>query len=61
MFIRGNCGWGNVVERMGGVVRGCWLATPGSFSPCLLEEFVVMPNHGIGIVVWNGVVTKMQE
>lgn len=34
----------------GRVVRECWAAIPGHFGQCVLDEFVIMPNHFHGII-----------
>ena len=39
------------LNQMGHIVRQCWLAIPDHVPPVLLDEFVVMPNHVLGIIV----------
>jgi REP element-mobilizing transposase RayT len=36
---------------LGKIVRECWDAIPEHFASVALDQFVVMPNHGHGIIV----------
>ncbi len=54
--------FGNVVDgkmklnSFGKIVHDCWFDLPNHYSNCLLDAFVVMPNHVHGVVgiVGNG-------
>ena len=38
------------LSKMGTIVKKCWLNLPNHYSNCILDEFVIMPNHIHGIV-----------
>ncbi len=42
-----------VLNRFGNVVKLCWLDLPYHYWNCILDEFIVMPNHIHGIIVIN--------
>ena len=35
------------------IVRRCWLDLPNHYPECLLDEFIIMPNHIHGIIIIN--------
>ena len=43
------------LNRLGRLVRKCWVALPEHFAQVVLHEFVVMPNHLHGLIQISGV------
>ncbi|MBX3043464.1 MAG: hypothetical protein KIT33_05120 [Candidatus Kapabacteria bacterium] len=49
-----------ILNEYGAIVEKCWFDLPNHYKNCLLDEFIIMPNHIHGIViienynVWNG-------
>lgn len=41
------------LNDMGTIVRQCWNDIPRHFSHAIIDEFIVMPNHIHGIVIFN--------
>ena len=39
-----------ILNEYGKIARNCWLDLPNHYYNCLLDEFVIMPNHIHGIV-----------
>jgi REP element-mobilizing transposase RayT len=43
-------------KLLGCLIRECWLAIPAHFSRVELNQFVVMPNHLHGVLVFHDIV-----
>jgi len=42
---------GILIETIqGNIARECWLDLPNHYRNCILDEFIVMPNHVHGII-----------
>jgi REP element-mobilizing transposase RayT len=52
------------INNFGEIVEKCWLDLSSHYQNCILDEYVVMPNHFHGIVIIdnereeNGTVTN---
>ena len=46
------------LNDMGNVTLQCWKEIPKHFPNAVLDEFIVMPNHIHGIVIFNAVGAK---
>jgi putative transposase len=46
------------MNDMGNVTLQCWKEIPKHFPSAVLDEFIVMPNHIHGIVIFNAVGAK---
>ena len=42
-----------IPSALGGLVRECWAAVPDHFPSVILDEFVLLPNHLHGILVFH--------
>jgi REP element-mobilizing transposase RayT len=40
-----------VLNELGRIVEGCWTDLLCHYSTCILDEFIIMPNHMHGIIV----------
>ncbi|OIR25181.1 transposase [Bathymodiolus thermophilus thioautotrophic gill symbiont] len=41
------------INKVGEIVEECWLGLSSHYQNCILDEYVVMPNHFHGIVIIN--------
>jgi len=39
------------LSRMGIIVIKCWFDLPNHYSNCILDEFIIMPNHVHGVII----------
>ena len=39
-----------ILNEFGEIVKKCWLALPNHYKNCVLDEFIIMPNHLHGII-----------
>ena len=39
------------LNEYGEIAKNCWLEIPNHFPYCVLDEFIIMPNHVHGILV----------
>lgn len=45
---------GNLIETFQAkIAKKCWLDLPNHYPQCVLDEFVIMPNHVHGIIIIN--------
>jgi len=42
------------------IVDQCWFDLPNHFRQCLLDEFVIMPNHVHGIIIIDNQITTVE-
>ena len=47
-----------ILNEYGKVVKICWFDLPNHYKNCILDEFIIMPNHIHGIIEINNSVIK---
>ena len=40
-----------IPNRQAEVVTECWLGLPAHYANCVLDKFIIMPNHVHGIII----------
>jgi len=42
-----------ILNQFGEIVKYCWFDLPNHYRNCILDKFVIMPNHIHGILIIN--------
>ena len=49
-----------ILNEYGNIIKMCWFDLPNHYQNCILNEFIIMPNHIHGIIVIDNVGTGLK-